>query len=293
MAPLRFHSVGLLVGLFGSSREKVASFDARARQKSAKVFTARRLICQLIASDVFLRSFLPRNRGAVGCATKPPVHVSAYTCASRLTEGSQKRFCREEERTERRRSFLLLFVLFLKLPRCLSFSPSVANECRSTDASAGLTRPDGCSWYPGTPLGTRARNEQNHGLNRQHARLDIPRDRSDPIQTIAAPIVCTTGDTHLNQTRRFDISWKYRPANRYHSSSIRQDLDSCQDWFLRAPGMQQRSSPVRFELHAQTFVTSHDDPRKKIWIFKVTNDESVRSIDDSSVYKIRITDRKQ
>lgn len=37
---------------------------------------------------------------------------------------------------------------------------------------------------------TRARNEQNRGLNRQHARLDIPRTGRTPIQTIAAPIVC-------------------------------------------------------------------------------------------------------
>lgn len=41
---------------------------------------------------------------------------------------------------------------------------------------AGLTRPDGCSWNPGTLA--RARNEQNRGLNRQRG-LDILDDEDD------------------------------------------------------------------------------------------------------------------
>lgn len=41
---------------------------------------------------------------------------------------------------------------------------------------AGLTRPDGCFWNPGTLV--RARNEQNRGLNRQRE-LDIPDDGDD------------------------------------------------------------------------------------------------------------------
>lgn len=43
---------------------------------------------------------------------------------------------------------------------------------------AGLTRPDGCFWNPGTLA--RARNEQNRGLNRQRE-LDIP-DHDDDGQ---------------------------------------------------------------------------------------------------------------
>lgn len=41
---------------------------------------------------------------------------------------------------------------------------------------AGLTRPDGCFWNPGTLV--RARNEQNRGLNRQRE-LDILDDEDD------------------------------------------------------------------------------------------------------------------
>lgn len=51
---------------------------------------------------------------------------------------------------------------------------------------------------------TRARNEQNRGLNRQHARLDIPRTGQTPIQTIAAPIVCIGHCTPKPVTVRFD-----------------------------------------------------------------------------------------
>ena len=51
---------------------------------------------------------------------------------------------------------------------------------------------------PGIPGLRSARNQQNRGLNRRRARLDIPRTGQNPIQTIAAPIVCIGHDTRLS-----------------------------------------------------------------------------------------------
>lgn len=111
----------------------------------------RRQIRQLIAPTNFYRSTscaggIPR----AGCATA--THV--YVCMGE-TRGDQpkvdRRFC-AGGRT-RTPVFFSQFHLFSSFAFSL-FPSTVANECRSTDASsAGLTRPDGCSWNPGTPLG--------------------------------------------------------------------------------------------------------------------------------------------
>ncbi|KZC08350.1 hypothetical protein WN55_09254 [Dufourea novaeangliae] len=159
------------------ARYEVSSVLTR-RGDSTRIFTESADLSADCAARIFAGSSCP-TEGAAGYTTERERKKERSLVWINASERSQRRergFVQEVPLSNHGLFFFFFSSSpFLRSARPIFFCRAVTNECRSADASAGLTRPDGCSWNPGTPrssTGTTSvpANEQNRGLNRQHVR---------------------------------------------------------------------------------------------------------------------------
>lgn len=154
-----------------------------------RIFTAPTVICQLIVAAYFYHGFSCR-RDAERLLPHTIVSPPYASSLPKGIEGMREGFAQTNDDDSRKKSPLGASSLSFSLSSVHPFVrssivlrpslflrpwPMNADPLMRADL-AGLTRPDGCFWNPGTLA--RARNEQNRGLNRQRE-LDILDDEDD------------------------------------------------------------------------------------------------------------------